>query len=198
MVEVDGKPQVIVAATSKIRSYDLATGKVIWECGGLTGNVIPSPVAADGILYAMSGFRGNSLLAIRLGRTGDLTGTDAIVWSYKKNTPYVPSPLLYGNRLYFFSINNGILSSFDAKAGTPLIDAEKLEALAGVYASPVGASGRVYLTGRNGATLVLKQSDKLDVLATNQLQEKFDASPAVVGKELFLRGKEYLYCIAEK
>jgi outer membrane protein assembly factor BamB len=198
VVEVEGKPQVVVAATSKIRSYDLASGKLIWECGGLTGNVIPCPVTADGILYAMSGFRGNSLLAIRLGRTGDLTGTDAIVWSYKKNTPYVPSPLLYGNKLYFFSNNNGVLSCFEAKTGTPLIDGEKLEALAGVYASPVGASGRIYLTGRNGAIIVLKQSDKLDVLATNQLQEKFDASPAVVGKELFLRGKESLYCVSEK
>ena len=68
----------------------------------------------------------------------------------------------------------------------------------GVYASPVGASGRVYLTGRNGVTVVIKQSDKLEKLATNQLDEKFDASPAAVGKDLFLRGHEYLFCIAEK
>lgn len=77
------------------------------------------------------------------------------------------------------------------------MDAERLGAVPGVYASPVGAGGRVYLTGRNGVTLVLKASDKLDVLATNRLDEKFDASPAAVGKELFLRGHESLYCIAE-
>ncbi len=191
-----GQTQVVSAATKKIRSYDLATGKLLWECGGLTPNVIPSPVAGDGLLYAMSGFRGSALLAIRLDRSGDLTGTDAIAWSHKKNTPYVPSPLLYEGRLYFFANNNGTLSCFDAKSGRPLIDGERLEALSGVYASPVGAGGRVYLAGRNGATLVLKPADTLDVLATNRLDEKFDASPAAVGRELFLRGHQYLYCIA--
>jgi outer membrane protein assembly factor BamB len=197
VVEVNGKPQIITAATGKIRSYDLDTGNLIWECGGLTANVIPTPVAEDNVLYATSGFRGNALLAIRLGRTGDLTGTDAIAWSYGKSTPYVPSPLLYGGRLYFFASNNGILSCFDAKSGRPLFTAERLEPLSGVYASPIGASGRIYLAGRNGAAMVLKQSDALEVLATNRLDEKFDASPAAVGRELFLRGQEFLYCIAE-
>ena len=198
VVEHDGKPQIVTDATSRIRSYDLATGKLIWECAGLTRNVIPSPVAGDGMLYAMSGFQGNALLAIHLGRTGDLTGTDAIAWSHKKSTPYVPSPLLYGDKLYFFAGNNGTLSCFDIRAGKALIDAERIDALQGVYASPVGASGRVYLTGRNGVTVVIRQSDKLEKLATNQLEDKFDASPAVVGKDLFLRGHEHLYCIAEK
>jgi len=78
-----------------------------------------------------------------------------------------------------------------------LIDAERIEALQGVYASPVGADGRVYLVGRNGVTVVLKPSERLEVLATNRLEEKFDPSPAVAGKELFLRGREHLYCIAE-
>src|SRR5229473_1176839 len=197
IVEYDGKAQVVTAATRKIRSYDLASGKLIWECAGLTPNVIPSPVAGDGIVYPISGFRGNALLAIRLGGTGDLTGTDAIVWRHNKSTPYVPSPLLYGDRLYFFAGNNGILSCFDAKSGHALIDAERIEALSGVYASPVGAGGRVYLAGRNGATLVIKRSDQLEVLATNRLEEKFDASPAVAGNELFLRGREHLYCLAE-
>ena len=198
VVEHDGKPQIVTDATSRIRSYDMASGKLIWECAGLTRNVIPSPVSANGMLYAMSGFQGNALLAIHLGRTGDLTGTDAIAWSHKKSTPYVPSPLLYGDKLYFFAGNNGMLSCFDTRAGKALIDAERIDALQGVYASPVGASGRVYLTGRNGVTVVIKQSDKLEKLATNSLEEKFDASPAIVGKDLFLRGHEHLYCIAEQ
>jgi outer membrane protein assembly factor BamB len=198
VVEVNGKPQVVTAATSRIRSYDLATGDIVWECGGMTQNVIPSPVAGDGMVYCISGFQGSSLLAIRLGRIGDLTGTDAIAWSYKKNTPYVPSPLLYGGRLYFFKLNEETLSCCDAKTGTVLIDAERIEALNGVYASPLGAAGRVYLVGRNGAVVVLKQSDKLEVLAANRLDDKFDASPAAAGNELFLRGRAHLYCIAEK
>jgi outer membrane protein assembly factor BamB len=198
VVEQDGKPQVIVSATGKIRSYEPATGKVIWECAGLTRNVIPSPVTGNGMVYATSGYQGNALLAIRLDRTGDLTGTDAIAWSVKKGTPYVPSPLLYNDRLYLFAGNNAMLSCFDGKSGRALIDAERIEALSGVYASPVGADGRVYLVGRNGTTVVLKSSDKLEVLATYRLDEKTDASPALAGKDLFLRGREYLYCIAAK
>jgi len=198
IVEHEGAAQVVTPGTRRIRSYDLKTGKLVWEATGLTANVIPTPVAANGTVYTMSGFRGNALLAIRLGREGNLTGTDAIAWSHGRSTPYVPSPLLYDHRLYFFAGNTGVLSCFDARTGKPLIDAERIEALPGVYASPVGAGGKVYLLGRNGAAVVIKHADKLEVLATNRLDDRFDASPAVVGDELFLRGQENLYCIAEK
>lgn len=198
IVKYDGKAQVITDASNKIRGYDLASGKVLWECGGLTANVIPSPVADDGTVYCMSGFRGNALMAIKLGRTGDLTGTDAIAWRHDKSTPYVPSPLLYGDKLYFFAGNNSMLSCLDAKSGNVLMDAERLKDLNNVYASPVGAADRIYLAGRSGTTLVLKNDGKADVLATNKLEDGFDASPAIAGKEIFLRGHNYLYCIAEK
>ena len=190
--------QIIASASAKVRSYDLATGKVLWECGGLGSNVIPTPVTGNGLLFAMSGHREPALLAIKLGRTGDLTGTDAVAWKIQRGTPYVPSPLLLGDRLYLFSGNNATLSCFEAGSGKALIDGERLQGPSGFYASPVSAGGRIYLAGRNGTSLVLKPSDKVEVLATNKLDEKFDASPAVVGKELFLRGHEYLYCLAEK
>ena len=150
------------------------------------------------MLYAISGFRGNSLLAIKLGKTGDLTDTDAIAWKHGKSTPYVPSPLLYGENLFFLAGNNAILSCFEAKSGKPLISEQRLEGPTGFYASPVGAGGRVYLAGRNGTSIVIKNSGQFEILATNKLDEKFDASPAVVGNELYLRGHEYLYCLAEK
>ncbi len=198
VVEYEGKAQVVVSATKRIRSYDLETGAQVWECGGMTANVIPTPVVGEGVLYAASGFRGNALLAIRLGKSGDLTGTDAIVWSVRRNTPYVPSPLLYEGRLYMFSGNTGALTCLEAKTGKVLIDGKRIEGLEGVYASPVGAAGRVYLTGRNGTTVVIKSSDALEVLGTNVLEDRIDASAAVVGDELFLRGHEHLYCIGEK
>jgi len=198
VIEKDGKAEVVVAATGKIRSYDPASGKVLWECGGLTRNVIPSPVTDNELVYCTSGFQGNALLAIKLGKTGDLTGTDAISWTHKKSTPYVPSPLLYNGKLYFFANNNAMLTCMEAKTGQILIDAERIEGMQGVYASPIGAAGRVYLTARNGITVVLKQSDKLEILATNRLEEKIDASPVAVGKDLFLRGRENLYCLTTK
>jgi outer membrane protein assembly factor BamB len=198
VVEHDGKAEVVTAATGKIRSYDISTGKLLWECGGLTRNVIPSPVADADKVYCISGFQGSSLLAIKLGGSGDLTGSDSIAWTHKKSTPYVPSPLLYNGKLYFYAVNNGRISCLDSKSGQVLIDAEPLEELSGVYASPLGAAGKLYLPGRNGVTVVLKQSDKLEKLASNKLDDKFDASPAAVGKELFLRGQRNLYCITDK
>ena len=198
IVEHDGKAQVIVSATNKIRSYDLTTGQPLWECGGMTANAVPTAVSDFGLVYATSGFRGSALLAIKLGRTGDLTGTDAIAWEHHKSTPYVPSPLLFGERLYFFAGNNGTLSCFAAKTGKPHFEAERIgDLLGGVYGSPVGANGRVYLTGRDGKFVVIKDADQLEVLASNKLDDRFDASPAAVGKQLFLRGHQSLYCIAE-
>ena len=198
VIQHDQQTEVVTDATGKIRSYDLNSGKPLWECGGLTPNVIPSPVAGHGMVYCMSGFRGNTLLAIKLGRTGELTGSDAIAWSHHKATPYVPSPLLYGDLLYFFRANDAMLSCFDAKSDSPHFEAERIEGLQGVYASPVGADEKVYLIGRSGTVVVLRRGAKLEVLATNQLSDKFDASPAIAGNELFLRGHDRLYCIAEK
>ena len=199
IVSTGGKTQVISSATKKIKSYDLADGKLLWEASGNTPNTIPTPVADRERVYITSGFRGSSLLAIKLNNPGgDLTDTDAIAWKASKNTPYVPSPLLYQNRLYLFAGNNGILSSFDAATGKLLIDAERIKDLPGVYASPVGAGGKIYLVGRNGTSVVIRSGDALEVLATNKLDERIDASPAVVGNELFLRGEQSLYCIAGK
>ena len=198
IVERGGKPQVVVNGTNKVRAYDLATGSLLWECSGQTANAIPTPVADEGRVIVMSGFRGSALQVIRLGGSGDLTGTDAIVWSHNKGTPYVPSPLLYGSRLYFLSGNNAMLSIFDARTGKPEVEMERLDGITGVYASPVGAAGRVYLAGRDGGVVVLREGPKVEVLAMNRLEDGFDASPAVVGNRLYLRGRASLYCLGEK
>jgi outer membrane protein assembly factor BamB len=196
IVEHNGQAQVITSATKKIRSYELKTGQLIWECSGMTANTIPTPVADRDMVYITSGFRGSALFAIRLGKTGDLTDSDALVWRHNKSTPYVPSPLLYDGKIYFFASNNNILSCFEAKTGRPIFEEQRLKDVQGVYASPVGAQDRIYLVGRNGTTAVIKSSANLEVLATNKLSEKIDASPALAGKEMFLRGHEHLYCLA--
>lgn len=193
-----GRTQVVANATQRIRSYDLHSGELLWECGGMTQNVIPSPVSDGERVYVLSGFRGAALLAIRLGYRGDLSRSpEAIAWRHGRNTPYVPSPLLYEGRLYFYSGNNAMLSVFEAAGGKPLVEAERFGGLTGVYASPLGAAGRVYLVGRDGNTLVIRHGDRLEVLSTNRLDDRFDASPAAVGRELYLRGHRHLYCLAE-
>ena len=197
VVEYDGKRQVVVNATGKVRSYDLATGKELWSCAGQTANAIPSPVASADTVYLTSGFRGSALYAIQLGHTGDLTGTDAIRWSHDKHTSYVPSPLLVDDLLYILANNNGLLSCFNARTGAANFEAARLEGVADIYASPVAAKDRVYLQGRDGTCLVVKKGPKLEILATNKLDDKTDASLALVGKELFVRGRQSLYCIGE-
>ena len=197
VVEYKGVTQVVTNATKRVRSYDLAGGKLLWECGGQTVNVIPSPVGSDGVVYCMSGFRGNAVYALPLDARGDLTNTDRILWHYDRDTPYVPSPLLYGDRLYFTKTNFAILFAVDARTGKPLMQAERLPGLRNIYASPVGAAGRVYLVGRDGTTLVIRDQPRLEILATNSLREPIDASPAVAGKQMFLRGKRHLFCIEE-
>jgi len=198
VIERDGKAQVITSATNRVRSYDLASGELLWEAGGMTVNTIPSPVYGDDIVYVTSGFRGNALLAIRPeGRRGDLTGSDAIAWSYDRDTPYVPSPLLYEGALYFLKSNSGILSVFDARTGEPRYGPQRIDPVKNVYASPVAAAGRVYIVGRDGDAVVLKHGPRYEVLATNALDDGFDASPVAVGDTLYLRGRRFLYALAE-
>ena len=199
VVDVNGRAQVITGAMNRIQSYDLDTGEVVWHTAGLTMNPIPSPVAGNGMVFLTSGFRGNSLKAIRLAEAkGDITGTPAIAWTLDRDTPYVPSPLLYDGLLYVLKSNNGILTVFDAATGKPHYALQRLDAVPNVFASPVGAAGRVYIPGREGATLVLKHGSSFEVIGVNTLDDGFDASPALVDGEIYLRGHKSLYCIAAK
>jgi outer membrane protein assembly factor BamB len=198
VVEHGGRAQVIATAMQKVTSYDLETGKVVWESPGLTMNPIPSAVAEDGLVIVMSGFRGNQLRALRLAdAAGDISTTKAQVWSLQQDTPYVPSPLLYDGILYFLKSNSGILSVFDAKTGKPHYQLQRLEGVPNVFASPVGAKGRVYFPGQEGTTLVIKHGPTFEVLAKNVLDDGFNASPALVDSELYLRGAKYLYSIGK-
>ena len=198
VVEHNGKAQVITSATNRIRSYDLATGAQIWECGGMTRNVIPNPVVANGIVYLMSGFRGNALLAINLDKaSGDITDSDAIVWRHDADTPYVPSPVLYGDTLYFLQSNKSVISALDVKTGQAHYSRQQLEGASDTFVSPVGAGERVYVTDKNGTTVVIQHGPELEILATNSLDDNFSASAAIAGKEIYMRGHGHLYCIAQ-
>ncbi len=193
VVVLNGKPVVVVSATNHVYGYDLNTGDILWESTGMTGNVVPIPVHDNGMVYVMSGFRGAALQALNPANAGDI-----IAWSYNKNTPYVPSPLLYKNSLYFFKENRAILTCLNAKTGEPFYEAQRIRDMQGVYSSPVAINDHVYLVSREGVTVVLKHGPAIDIVATNKLDESFTASPAIVENELYLRGQKFLYCIAEK
>ncbi len=199
VIDDGGRPLVVVSATNRVRAYDLKTGEVVWECGGLGLNCIPTPVTDSGLIYVMSGYREAAGMAIRYaGARGDLTGSDAVVWRIDGGTSYVPSPLLYDGKLFFVDRFRAMLMSYDLKTGQPHWPPQRLEGLGNIYASPVGADGRVYLMDRDGNSMVIRQQQKFEVLAQNKLDDTFDASPAIAGDELFLRGHKFLYCVAER
>jgi outer membrane protein assembly factor BamB len=197
VVKHSGKTQVITAASNMVRSYDLNDGTIIWQCSGLTSNVIPAPVVEGDVVYCMSGYQGHSVMALPLSATGDISNSDKIVWSRGRGTPYIPSPLLYDRMLYFNQSNQSVMTCLDTKTGDTILRT-RLPRISNIYSSPVGADQRVYFTARNGTTLVLRRSRELTVLATNKLDDTIDASPALAGNQLFLRGREFLYCISEK
>lgn len=197
IVEHAGKPQAIVAATGRVRGYDLATGKVIWECGGLSGNVVATPVASDGLVFVANSYETRAMLAIKLAEAkGDITGTDAVAWTRDRDTPYVPSPVLFDDALCFLKHYQGLLTCVEPRTGKTLFGPQRLPGIRNVYASLVGAAGRTYVVDRSGSTAVVEHAPEPRLLAVNRLDDSFSASPVVVENELYLRGERSLYCIA--
>jgi outer membrane protein assembly factor BamB len=198
VVEHNGVTQVIVNGTTRVRGYDLATGKQLWTCAGMTTNAIPSAVTADGVAFVMSGYKGSMAVAVSLDARGEVGPGNGLLWKYGKGTPYVPSPLLSNGRLWFTEANTNLLTILDAKTGKPLVDRDRLPGVRSFYSSPVAAAGRVYLTSQDGTTLVFKEGDHPDLIATNKLNDAIDATPALAGTQLFLRAHGRVYCIDGK
>jgi outer membrane protein assembly factor BamB len=197
VVEYAGRKQIVVNATNKVRSYDFDSGKVVWECAGLGVNTIPQPVRQDDLVFVMSGFISPNLMAIRLGREGNLTGTDAIVWSQTKGNSYTPSPVIHDNKLYVLT-DSGMISCYNARTGEPYYHQVRLPKAYSFKSSPVGANGKLYLASENEDVLVLRMGEKYEVLSTNTMADQmFIATPAIVGGEIFLRSQNHLYCIHE-
>jgi outer membrane protein assembly factor BamB len=199
IVEMEYYTQVITSGARRIRSNDLKTGKLIWETGGMTPGPIPIPMAADGVAYLMSGYRGAALMAIQLPESaGNMFTQENILWTHKRNTPYVPSGCLHEGNLYFVRSNNAILSCHDAKTGKAHYSGERFQDMGVIYSSITAVKDRIYIVSRNGQTLVVSHGPECVVLARNTLEDSFSASPAVVGKEMILRGEKNLYCLAEE
>ena len=191
--------QVIVSGSGRAHAYDIESGDVIWECSGLSRNVVASPVSGDGMVFLGSSYEKQALLAIRLeGAAGDLTHSDNLAWMRRRRTPYVPSPVLYDGALYFLHHYQNVMSRVAAVDGKEPKGPFRLGGVGNVYASPVAADGRIYVTDLEGATLVLSAESEPRMLARNVLKESFSASAAIVGEELYLRGESFLYCLGEE
>lgn len=196
-VEHAGRKQVIVTGATKVRSYDPENGKILWESAGLGANTIPAPVDQNGVVFVMSGFRDPRLMAIKLGKEGDLTGSDSILWTQTRGLSYTASPVLHDNKLYVVT-DNGMISVFNATTGEPHYSQVRLPKAANLKASPVGANGKLYVATEDGDVIVIRMGDKFEVIATNTLADQvFIATPVIAGGELFLRGQNQLFCISQ-
>lgn len=200
LVVRDGEREVvIVSAANRVRAYDLASGDELWQVGGLGLNVIPTPVADDETVFVMSGWREAKGMAIRYpGARGDLTGTERVLWETDRGLSYVPSSVLVGGRLYFFQRFSGILSCHDLSTGEACYEQQRISSFENIYASPVAAGDRIYSVSRDGAAVVFRAGDEFEILARNELDDGFNATPAIVGDTLILRGDRYLYAIAAR
>lgn len=196
VTEVDGKAVAVVNGTHRVRAYDLASGQELWSCGGQTVNAIPSPVRFGDHAIVMSGYRGSNASSIPLKSRGEISASADVSWAIKGGTPYVPSPLLVGNRLYFTSTNRNVLSIINAATGERLAEPMRLTALRNIYASPVATADHIYILDREGTCVVLSIGDDPELIAVNKLNDTTDASPVIIGNQLLIRSWNKLYCIA--
>jgi outer membrane protein assembly factor BamB len=195
-VGADGRRQVVMNGQNAARGYDLETGEELWRCGGQTQRPCASAVAGDGVAYVGSGFRGAFIAAFDLAGRGDLARSEAVRWSRDRDTPDVASPLLVNGRIYYFKEKSGLLTCVDAATGEPLYETRRMPGIGSTYASPIAAGGHVYLTDRRGVIAVLTEGPEPEVVASNDIGEGVDATPAADGSDLFIRGERHLFRVS--
>jgi outer membrane protein assembly factor BamB len=195
---VDGKDQIIVSSEYRVYAYDPGTGKELWTCGGNLVEVTPTPVVGHGMLFCCSGRAGPTLAIIPDGN-GDVTKTDKLVWQTIKGSPFIPSPLLYGDYLYTVNDIVSVVTCFEAKTGKVKWSERCGQAVKhGFSASPIGVNGKVFFTNDDGETYVIAAGPKYELHHVNQLGEKTLASPALVEGRWYWRTERHLWCIGNK
>jgi outer membrane protein assembly factor BamB len=193
---VKGKPEVVLNVGAGVYGYDLATGKELWSVDIIPAYNSSTPLVRDGVVYVMNQAQGErEFVAVRAGGRGDVTNTH-VVWRQTKAGASYTSPLLSGNRLFYFSGQAQVLNVADGK----LVAKKNLEGVQNMYGSPILVGDKILLFTRYNGAYVLSADDKLQVLAHNQLGDDsaFNASPALVDGQIFIRSNQFLYCIGKK
>ncbi len=199
VTEYDGVWQVIVAGTTRTRSYELYGGKELWQCGGIGLNAIPTVVRHEDLVLVMSGYREPNLQAIRLGGKGDITDADVspIAWSSTRGASYTASPVLHEGRYYCVQ-DGGKISCFDATSGKAFYIEERLPRGTDLKASPLAAGNVLYVATEEGDVHMVALGEEFKLLGTNTLSDQFFvSSPIAVQGHLLLRGQSDLFCISE-
>ena len=203
--ENDLRTEIVTAGRRRVRSYDL-DGRLLWELGGMTVNVVPTPFARDGLVYISSGYPGGMprpVYAIRPGASGDIslntgeTGNDFLVWYQPMLGTYNTSALVYRGS-YYTLLDRGFLLNHNARTGREIYGRTRVKPGSGFTASPWAYNGRVFLLGEDGDTFVVRAGPDFELLGTNSLNEMALATPAVVRGSLLLRTQSRLYRISSE
>ena len=195
-IHVDDHDEIIVHSQYRVQAYDPDTGLELWRCNGNTFEVVPTPVVGYGLLFCSSG-RAGPTMAIRPGGTGDVTDSH-LVWSSPRGSPFVPSPILYGDQIFMVNDMASIATSFDARTGETMWQGRLgVARREGFSASPVAVDGKVFFTNDNGETFVIRSGEEFELLHVNEIGERTLASPALVGGRWYIRTGENLIAIGE-
>lgn len=192
----EDRTQILVNGAPVI-CYDFQTGEPLWECAGQSMSAVPMPAVGQGLAFAASGWRKDTVHAIRLGQRGDLTNTEHLVWKLDRGAPYVPCPMVWGEEIYLLE-DHSFFSCLRAADGKQYYLKHRLPGTWNFSASPVGATDRIYLLSEEGKTAVIQRGTEPTILAINELEGRFQASPAIVGRHIYIRSSEHLYCFGEE
>ena len=184
--------ELLINSSARIDAYDPLTGQLLWYTGSERQTPIPSAVFQDGRIFLTRGYRNSDVLAIRPGGRGDVTATH-VDWTAPNGGSYVPSLVHYDGLIYLTN-EIGIVSCLDAATGER-VWRHRLGAV--FFASPVAGDGKIYFVSETGETFVLKAGRTPEVLATNDLGERFIASPAIAGGRIFLRSDRTLFAVGK-
>ena len=195
-VHVGDHDEIIVNGQRSVYAYDPDRGTELWRCGGATYEVIPTPVVGYGMVFCASG-RAGPTLAIRPGGRGDVTRTH-LVWTSPRGSPFVPSPILYGEYLYTVNDMASIVTAFEAATGKVMWQGRLgVARREGFSASPVAVDGKLFFTNDDGETFVLRAGPTFDLLHVNRIGERTLASPALVDGRWYIRTARQLVAIGE-
>lgn len=200
----DVRTEIVVCGKNKNRSYDLS-GKLLWEFDGRMSNlVIPTPLAANGMVYISSGYIGDAhrpVYAIKPGASGDIslqedaTSNEFIAWYQPRAAPYNPSPIVYGDH-YYTLYDRGFLTCHDAQTGEEIYGKQRIGSGASFTASPWAYNGKLFCLSEDGATYVVEAGREFKLLATNELDDLCLSSPAICQGKLLIRTASKLYCLS--
>jgi outer membrane protein assembly factor BamB len=193
----DGSRQILTNGLELVAGYDLETGRELWRAGGTDSNAVQMPLESSGLAIFCAGHPRKFTMAVKIGASGDLTGSDSIAWTYPKGTGYIPTNLVYGGYLYLIN-DAGTLTCLDPETGALVYEGGRVEAQGQVMASLLGVDGKILAVNRDGDATFVKAGPVHEIVATSSIEEPVYATPAIAGGRIYLRGERHLYAIGKR